>query len=229
MRKWSIVPNRTGHAERLRTMYAAFATSWTRLYRQVFWLADGDRNVERISALLHKPADTVEKVIYELLVSGHIKVNSGEKELVMDPVLLKDSFNLIAPRKEEFARHFYTQLFEQYPQTRALFSATEAGMRRQESSLVATLAVVVAGVERGDNLTEIIRSLGARHSRYGAQAAHYPIVGALLIQTFQDLLGDRFTPQMKAAWSQAYEIISTEMLKGAGQTPEEVESSLSGS
>ncbi len=53
MRKWSISPNRTGHVEPLRTMYATFATSWARLYRQVFWLADRRHNVERISKLLH--------------------------------------------------------------------------------------------------------------------------------------------------------------------------------
>lgn len=225
MPKWSIIPNRTGYAEHLRTMYATVATSWTRLYRQVFWLADGDRNVERISTLLHKPTEKVEQVIYELLVSGHVKVNSGERELGMDPMLLKESFNMIAPKKEQFAWHFYSKLFQQYPQTRLLFPPTEEGMRRQESSLVATLAVVVAGVERGDNLTQIIHTLGARHKRYGAAPAHYPIVGTLLIQSFQDLLGERFTPQMKTAWSQAYEIISAEMLKGADQQSSDEEKS----
>lgn len=217
MRKWSLIPDRSRHAEQLKTMHEAVATSWTRLYRQVFWLADGRRNVERISALLHKSTERVEQIIYELLVSGYIKVKSGEKELVMDPILLKESFNMIAPRKEEFARHFYTLLFTQHPETRQMFSPTEEGMRRQESSLIATLAVVVAGVERGDNLTKVIHSLGERHSRYGALPTHYPIVGTLLIQSFQDFLGNAFTPQMKQAWSQAYDIISTEMLKGAGQ------------
>ena len=94
-------------------------------------------------------------------------------------------------------------------------------MRRQESSLIATLAVVVAGVERGENLTQVIRKLGERHHRYGAQAAHYPLVGQLLLQTFQDFLGDNFTPQMKEAWGKAYEIISAEMLKGANQSSDE--------
>ena len=94
-------------------------------------------------------------------------------------------------------------------------------MRRQESSLIATLAVVVAGVERGENLTQVVRKLGERHRRYGAQAAHYPLVGQLLLQTFQDFLGDAFTPQMREGWSKAYEIISTEMLKGASQSHDE--------
>ena len=219
MHKGSITPRRTEYGQRLTTMRVAFASTWARLYRQVFWLSDGRRTVGRISTLLHKPADTIEEVTYELLVSGHVNVQAGEKELGMDPILLKESFYLVAPYKEAFAGHFYSQLFALYPQTRPLFPPTEEGMRRQESSLIATLAVVVAGVERGENLTQVIRKLGERHHRYGAQAAHYPLVGQLLLQTFQDILGDAFTPQMKEAWSNAYEIISTEMLKGAAQNP----------
>jgi methyl-accepting chemotaxis protein len=221
MRKWSIIPRRTEYAQRLTTMRAAFASAWARIYRQVFWLSDGHRTVEHISVLLHKPSDTIEEITYELLVSGHVKVQAGEKELAMDPVVLKESFNMVAPYKEAFARHFYFQLFTNYPQTRQLFPPTEEGMRRQESSLIATLAVVVAGVERGENLTQVVRKLGERHRRYGAQAAHYPLVGQLLLQTFQDFLGDAFTPQMREAWSKAYEIISTEMLKGANQSRDE--------
>lgn len=135
----------------------------------------------------------------------------------MDPILLKDSFNMIAPHKEEFARRFYTQLFKQYPQTRRLFASTVEEMFQQESLLVATLAVIIAGVERGENLTEVIHSPEAHHGSYGAQPAQDSIVGALLIQTFQDMLGERFTSQMKEAWSQAYEIMSVEILKEAGQ------------
>jgi hemoglobin-like flavoprotein len=221
MRRWSIIPRRTEYAQRLTTMRATFASAWARLYRQVFWLSDGHRTVEHISVLLHKSSNRIEEVTYELLVSGHVNVRAGEKELGMDPVVLKESFNMMAPRKEAFARRFYSQLFALYPQTRQLFPPTEEGMRRQESSLIATLAVVVAGVERGENLTAVIRKLGERHHRYGARAAHYPLVGQLLLQTFQDFLGDAFTPQMKEAWSKAYEIISAEMLKGANQSSNE--------
>ena len=139
MRKWSIIPRRTEYGQRLTTMRAAFASTWARLYRQVFWLSDGHRTVEHISVLLHKPSDRIEEVTYELLVSGHVNVQAGEKELGMDPVVLKESFNLVAPYKEAFARHFYSQLFAHYPQTRQLFPATEGGMRRQERGLLIKL------------------------------------------------------------------------------------------
>src|SRR5260370_14081689 len=159
MRKWSIIPRRTEYAQRLTTMRAAFASTWARLYRQVFWLSDGHRTVEHISVLLHKPSDRIEEVTYELLVSGHVNVQAGEKQLGMDPVVLKESFNMVAPHKEAFARHFYSQLFQHYPQTRQLFPPTEEGMRRQESSLIATLALFLPGPQPSDHLTHVLRKL----------------------------------------------------------------------
>ncbi|WP_052889633.1 globin family protein [Thermogemmatispora carboxidivorans] len=128
----------------------------------------------------------------------------------MNAPLLKESFGLIAPQKEAFARQFYERLFATYPQTRPLFANTD--MRRQEGALMATLAAVVAGVERGENLGPVLHKLGERHYRYGVQPEHYPLVGQALIATFVDFLGPRFTPAMQDAWVQAFEVISSQMI-----------------
>ncbi len=133
----------------------------------------------------------------------------------MNAALLKESFEMVAPRKEEFAHSFYQRLFSQYPQTRSLFAHTD--MKKQESSLAATLAVVVAGVERGDDLTSTLQSLGEKHRAYGAVPEHYPLVGGVLLQTFDEYLGPKFTDDMQKAWLEAYEVISEQMLVGAGQ------------
>jgi hemoglobin-like flavoprotein len=130
---------------------------------------------------------------------------------VIRPLLLKESFDLVT--KVDFAHKFYENLFATYPTTMELFAKTD--MRRQENSLMATLAVVIEGVTRGENLTPVIHALGAKHAHKGALAEHYPLVGAILLQTFAEVLGKRFTEQMQEAWEEAYEIISTEMINGA--------------
>ena len=129
----------------------------------------------------------------------------------MDINMLKQSFEMVAPQKEAFAHSFYERLFAYYPETRSLFAHTN--MSRQESSLMATLAVVVAGVERGDNLTPTLHQLGDKHDRYGAKPEHYPLVGGVLLETFHEYLGPRFTPAMQDAWSQAFELISGQMIE----------------
>lgn len=131
----------------------------------------------------------------------------------MNAELLKESFDLIVPRKDEFAHSFYERLFAEYPQTRALFAATD--MHRQEAVLVATLATVIAGVRKGDDLVPVLQGLGAKHQGYGATAAHYPAVGTVLLATLHEYLGPEFTPEVENAWVEAYTVISSQMLAGA--------------
>ena len=124
---------------------------------------------------------------------------------------------MIAPHKDAFALSCYQQLFTEYPQAQPLFAQTN--MRRQEGALMATLATVIAGVQRGDNLIPTLQRLGQRHKGYGVKAEHYPLLQAVLIETFHHYLGPRFTPQMQEAWEEAFEMISAEMLKGEDVLP----------
>jgi hemoglobin-like flavoprotein len=185
---------------------SAWATAWPRSYRQIFALVDGQRNTERIAILLHKPPEAVAEILDALLASGYISLRTPRKELLMNASLLRASFDLVEPRKEEFARAFYQRLFAEYPQTRTFFAHTD--MKRLYSALAATLAVVVAGAEKGENLVPILRSLGERHVRYGVRPEHYPIVGKVLLETFSDFLGPNWTPAFQETWEQAFEIIA---------------------
>jgi methyl-accepting chemotaxis protein len=162
--------------------------------------------------LIHKENNQIKQVAEELAVTGYLSLSTDKKELMMNVELLKKSFEMVAPQKEIFARGFYERLFTDYPATRQLFARTD--MRRQESSLMATLAVVIAGVERGDNLVPVVQQLGEKHGRYGAMAEHYPIVGAVLLEMLHQHLDSQFTVEMQDAWDQAFELISTQMITG---------------
>ncbi len=129
----------------------------------------------------------------------------------MDPVLLRQSLELI-PDKTQFAELFYQQLFTDVPAAEILFQQTD--WPRQYSSLMGTIAFVVAGVERGDNLTSALQTLGKKHTNYGAQPEHYPLVGTALITTFQQHVPG-FTASMEDSWQQAFAVISDQMIKGA--------------
>lgn len=128
----------------------------------------------------------------------------------MNASLLRTSFDLIAPRKDEFAEVFYQRLFEKYPATREFFSKTD--MSKQARSLAGALALVVAGVEKGENITPVLKSLGDRHKTYGVLPEHYPIVGEVLIESFQNFLGSQWTPAFQEAWSEAYGVIVQTMI-----------------
>ena len=128
----------------------------------------------------------------------------------MDVAVLKQSFNMIKSQQEEFAQSFYQRLLSYYPDLAVLFAYTD--MKRQNSSLMATLAAVIAGVERGDNLVPTLQKLGAKHYQYGVKPEYYSLVGGVLLETFDQYLGEKFTVEMQDGWNQAYELISEQMV-----------------
>src|SRR3989440_11842921 len=149
----------------------------------------------------------------------------GRKGYVMNVALLQQSFAEVKSQQEAFAEAFYRRLFALYPQTIPLFATTD--MKRQQSSLMATLELVVAGVARGDNVVPSIEQLGRRHAMYGVKEEHYPMVGQALLETFEQFLGEKRTSQVEATWTEAYAII-TDYMRWAGErhitainTPEE--------
>ncbi len=126
--------------------------------------------------------------------------------------LLETSFQAIVPCGEAFVTAFYERLFTRFPQTRAFFASTD--MKEQRKKLLGALALVIQNLRKPEVLTSALKGLGQRHVTYGVRPEHYPIVGAVLLETFADLLGERWTPAYHDAWAQAYEAICALMLEG---------------
>ena len=84
-------------------------------------------------------------------------------------------------------------------------------MARQESSLMATLAVVVNGLAKGTDVVPAVKALGKRHKGYQVEPEHFDAVGQSLISTFQEFLGDAWTSDVKANWVEAYTVLATVM------------------
>ena len=126
---------------------------------------------------------------------------------------LETSFQAIAPRGEAFVTAFYERLFTRFPQTRAFFASTN--MQEQRKKLLGALALVIQNLRKPEVLASALQGLGQRHVAYGVQTEYYPIVGTILLETFADLLGERWTPAYHKAWAQAYEAICAIMLDGA--------------
>ncbi len=127
--------------------------------------------------------------------------------------LLESSFQAIAPRGEEFVTAFYERLFTSFPHTRAFFASTD--MKEQRKKLLGALALVIQNLRKPEALASALQGLGQRHVSYGVRPEHYPIVGAVLLDTFADVLGEGWTPEYHHAWADAYGVVCTIMLEGA--------------
>ena len=126
--------------------------------------------------------------------------------------LVQESFAKVAPISEQAAVIFYDRLFELAPQVRAMFPND---MTEQRKKLMATLAVVVNGLANLEAVLPAASALAKRHVAYGARPAHYPVVGGALLWTLEKGLGEAWTPDVAAAWTAAYGILSGYMISEA--------------
>jgi hemoglobin-like flavoprotein len=133
----------------------------------------------------------------------------------MDLDALETSFDLIAPRGEELMEIFYARLFAEAPAVRPLFAGTD--MARQRQMLLSALVLVRNSLRNLDSVLPALRKLGARHVAYGAQPAHYPVVGSALIWAMAEVAGDAWEPRYEHAWRAAFGVLADAMLSGAAE------------
>jgi hemoglobin-like flavoprotein len=140
---------------------------------------------------------------------------SGDEapRMPLDLEALETSFDLVAPRGDELMDTFYARLFATAPAVRPLFAGTD--LRRQKAMLLGALVLLRKSLRDLDAIVPKLRELGARHVAYGAEPAHYPVVGQVLIASMAQVAGDAWRPRYDRAWAAAFDVVAGAMLDGA--------------
>jgi hemoglobin-like flavoprotein len=105
-------------------------------------------------------------------------------------------------------------LFELDPKLRPLF---QHNIQEQSKKLMATLRMVVDGLEHSNELVSSIRSLGRRHVQYGVKEQHYDTVGEALLWALEKALAPDFSIQTRIAWRTIYEWMAGTMKEAAAE------------
>lgn len=123
--------------------------------------------------------------------------------------LVRETFKPVAAIRDDAAALFYGRLFEIAPETRPLF---RGDLKTQGSKLMSAIAVVVAGLDRLDQILPEVQAMAVRHVDYGVEDRHYAVVGEALIWTLEKGLGPQLTPDARRAWIEAYGLLSGAMI-----------------
>jgi len=107
---------------------------------------------------------------------------------------------------------FYTKLFMMQPELKAMFPMS---MEDQYKKLTEMLSIIVARLERINELTAEIAALAKRHSGYGVKPEHYKVVGKALLWTLQQGLGRDWTDEVEQAWIECYATLSRTMISAS--------------
>jgi hemoglobin-like flavoprotein len=125
-------------------------------------------------------------------------------------VLIKKSWNTVRKiSPATIGDVFYTKLFYDNPELRKMFPQN---MEEQHQKLIDMLNIMIARLERLDELKGEVASMAKRHVGYGVKPLHYNMVGTALLWTLQKALGKEWTEDVRSAWINCYAVLSGTMI-----------------
>lgn len=122
--------------------------------------------------------------------------------------LVQETWKQVLPIADEAAALFYGRLFELAPSYRRLFTTDQ---EEQGRKLMQMITMAVNGLPRLDTIVPAVEDLGRRHVKYEVTEVMYDTVGAALLWTLGQGLGDKFTPAVKEAWTETYNTLADVM------------------
>lgn len=123
--------------------------------------------------------------------------------------LVQDSWKKVEAIAPQAAALFYQNLFSADPSLKLLFNGN---MEQQGQKLMEMIGLAVSRLDHLHEVVPVLQNLAKRHVRYGVKEAHYATVGAALLQTLSQGLGEDFTPTVKEAWGSVYGTMADVMI-----------------
>jgi nitric oxide dioxygenase len=130
--------------------------------------------------------------------------------------LVQASFEKVRPIADQAAETFYQRLFEIAPHYQHMF---KNNMKKQGAMLMSTLGLAVGSLNDLEKILPAVQALGRRHAGYGVTAEHYQPVAEAFLWTLEYYLGEAFTPELQAAWVEAYTILAGAMIEASEAVP----------
>ena len=127
--------------------------------------------------------------------------------------LIRETWKQLEPVSDTMVTAFYARLFASNPAAAALFSNTNMTEQRKKFSKM--LAEIVRAIDNPDVLISEVAASGRRHVHYGVIDRDYEDVGAALVWAIGETLGPAFTPEVNAAWREAYALLAAVMRRAA--------------
>ena len=107
---------------------------------------------------------------------------------------------------------FYGRLFEIAPQLKHMFRSP---VPEQSKKLLAMINYVIIKLDKLEDILDEVTKLAQRHVKYGVKPDHYGLVGEALLWTLEKGLGGNWNSEVKEAWSNCYQVLSSAMINAS--------------
>jgi nitric oxide dioxygenase len=118
--------------------------------------------------------------------------------------IVKATVPALEKHGEMLTRHFYKRMFERNPEVAPFFNTANQSGGSQQRALAAAICAYAANIDNLEVLGGAVELIAQKHASLGIQPEHYPVVGANLLGSIREVLGEAATPEVIDAWAEAY-------------------------
>ena len=122
--------------------------------------------------------------------------------------IVKSTAPILQEHGEALTRHFYRRMFEHNPEVGPFFNPANQAAGKQQRALAAAITAYAANIEQLEVLGGAVELIAQKHASLMIQPQHYPIVGANLLASIQEVLGAGANEDVLAAWAEAYAFLA---------------------
>lgn len=126
---------------------------------------------------------------------------------------VRESFRALSPRGPEVFAGFVSRLAGT-PVLRAMFPAEPA---EHAQAYLAPCGLIVKNLHRLGAIEHLLHEAGAKNELRGVLPQHYGAARDALLATLQAELGDAWTDELSADWSEAVNVVISVLIRGAGR------------
>jgi nitric oxide dioxygenase len=120
--------------------------------------------------------------------------------------IIKATVPLLESGGEALTRHFYAMMLNEYPVVRPMFNQAHQASGAQQRALANGVLMYARHIDELEKLGGLVGQIINKHVALNIQAEHYPIVGACLLRSIREVLGEEIaTDAVIEAWAAAYQ------------------------
>ena len=118
--------------------------------------------------------------------------------------IIKTTIPVLEEHGTEITTSFYKMMFADHPELLNIFNKTNQMKGAQQTALATTVLAAAKHIDDLSVLLSHVKQIGHKHRALQIKPKHYPIVGEYLLKAISKVLGNAATPNIIAAWSEAY-------------------------
>ena len=122
--------------------------------------------------------------------------------------IVKSTTPVLKKQGQEITTRMYEIMFQNHPEVKSQFDMSAQANGSQPAKLATAVYSYATHIDDLAGLKSMVEKIAHRHVQTHVQPEQYAIVGECMLQAMQDVLGEAATPEVIAAWAEAYQLLA---------------------